>query len=245
MSTDTTSVPHCLQARASRLGAVQRRLLRPWVRWAATAAIAGRNRSRTDASAGRFTRKDIDRLLTAAWTNFDHLPTRLPSEPTLGARQNVILAALTLSMLQALTAEGIERDYAIELIGDCCWKIYAQWGQIPRALSRLVTPDPAKRMQLSVDMFLRYPFNWPGYQYRDITEPRGRGLDMLRCPVADYLTANNAADLCVATWCDLDYALADKWGGTLERHGTLAAGANRCDFRFRAGEGRCRKAPHA
>jgi hypothetical protein len=34
-----------------------------------------------------------------------------------------MLACLTLSMLQALTAEGIERDYAIELIGDACWKI--------------------------------------------------------------------------------------------------------------------------
>ena len=51
-------------------------------------------------------------------------------------------------------------------------------------------------------MFLRYPFNRPGYRYTEVSEPRGRALDMLRCPVADYLTSQNAADLCVATWCN-------------------------------------------
>ena len=121
-------------------------LLRPWVRWAARAAIVGRNRSRTDPGAGRFTRKDIDRLLGAAWANFDRLTPELPGEPTHGSRQNVVLACLTLSMLEALTADGVEREYAIELIGDTCCKVYAQWGQIPRVLTRLRTRDPAKRM---------------------------------------------------------------------------------------------------
>jgi ubiquinone biosynthesis protein len=208
-------------------------LLRPWVRWAARSAIAGRNRSRGDPTAGRFTRKDVDRLLRAAWENFDCLSPQLPREPTLGSRQNVMLACLTLSMLQALLAQCIERGYAIELIGDACWKVYAQWGQIPRLISRASTHDPVKRMRMSVDMFLRYPFNRPGYRYSDVAEPRGRGLDMLRCPVADYLTSNGAGDLCVGTWCNLDYPLARMWGGELERHGTLAGGAERCDFRFR------------
>jgi len=208
-------------------------LLRPWVRWAARAAIVGRNRSRTDPGAGRFTRKDIDRLLGAAWANFDRLTPELPGEPTHGSRQNVVLACLTLSMLKALTADGVEREYAIELIGDTCWKVYAQWGQIPRVVTRLRTRDPAKRMAMSVAMFLRYPFNWPGYRYAEVLEPRGRGLDMLRCPVAEYLAAHEASDLTVATWCNLDFPLARMWGGQLERHGTLASGADRCDFRFR------------
>jgi hypothetical protein len=209
-------------------------LLRLWARWAGRAAIVGRNRSRTDPGAGRFTREDVDRLLEAAWANFDHHAPQLPDEPTLGSRQNVILACLTLSMLEALTADGVERQYAIELIGDICWKVYAQWGQIPRAVSRLLTRDPGKRMRMSVEMFLRYPFNRPGYRYADVPEARGRGLDMLRCPVAEYLAAHQASDLTVATWCNLDFPLARMWGGELERHGTLAGGAGRCDFRFRA-----------
>lgn len=209
-------------------------LLKPWTRWAADSALVGRNRSRSEPTAGRFTRVDVARLLDSAWAIFDRRCRDLRCEPTVGSRQNVLLACLTLSMLDALVADGIDRAYAIELVGDACWKVYAQWGQIPRLIARLRTRDPARRMRLSVELFLRYPFNRPGYRYDDVPEPRGRGLDMLRCPVADYLTSNEASDLCVATWCNLDYPLARMWGGELERHGTLAAGARRCDFRFRA-----------
>jgi ubiquinone biosynthesis protein len=212
------------------------RVLKPWVRWAARSALGGRNRSRNDPARGRFTGNDIDRLVDAAWAHFARLGRQLPTEPTVGSRQNVALACLTLSMLEALLAEGIERDYAIELTGDTCWKVYRQWGQIPRGVTRLISRDPVKRMRISVEMFLHFPFNRPGYRYRDVPEPRGRGLDMLRCPVADYLTSNGAGDLCVATWCNLDYPLARMWGGALERHETLAAGAERCDFRFRVSE---------
>ena len=209
-------------------------VLKPCVGWSARSALLGRNRSRTDPTGGRFTRGDVKRVLAAAWATFDRRSARLPRESTLGSRQNVQLACLTLSMLEALTAAGIQREYAIELIGDACWKVYAQWGQIPRAVSRMVTRDPARRMRIGVEMFLHYPFNRPGYRYTDVPEPRGRGLDMLRCPVADYLISEAAGDLCVATWCNLDFPLAHMWGGELERHGTLAAGEPRCDFRFRA-----------
>jgi L-2-amino-thiazoline-4-carboxylic acid hydrolase len=226
-----------MSARAPSRRPLALALLRPWVRWAARSAITGRNRSRSDPAAGRFTRADVDRLLAAAWAEFDRRAPDLPREPTRGSRQNVMLACLTLSMLHALTAEGIDRDHAIELVGDTCWKIYAQWVQIPQAISRLLTRDPAKRMRLSVELFLRYPFNRPGYRYDDVPEPRGRGLDMLRCPVADYLAAHDATDLTVATWCNLDFPLARMWGGELERHGTLAGGARCCDFRFRAATG--------
>lgn len=211
-------------------------VLRPWAGWAARAAIAGRNRSRTDPAAGRFTRSDIRRLLRETWAGFNRQIPDLPPEPTAGSRQNVMLAALTLAMFQALTGDGTERDYAIELVADACWRIYAQWGQIPRLVSRLVTRDPAQQIRISVNMFLAFPFNRPGYQYQDRPEPNGRALDMLRCPVADYLAIHGAADLAAGSWCNLDFPLARLWGGTLRRHGTLAAGAPRCDFRFRASQ---------
>ena len=236
MSAEPHRLPPPPPGRRSGLHPLAIRVLRPWVRWAARSALGGRNRSRNDPARGRFTRNDVDRLVDEAWANFARFAPRLPTEPTVGSRQNVALACLTLSMLQALQAEGIERDYAIELTGDTCWKIYRQWGQVPRGVTRLISRDPVKRMRLSVEMFLRFPFNRPGYRYTDVPETRGRGLDMLRCPVADYLTSNGAGDLCVATWCNLDYPLARMWGGELERQGTLAAGAERCDFRFRAPE---------
>ncbi|MBL6748913.1 MAG: L-2-amino-thiazoline-4-carboxylic acid hydrolase [Nevskia sp.] len=58
---------------------------------------------------------------------------------------------------------------------------------------------------------------------------------MLHCPIADYFESQGASDLCVGTWCNLDFALAEMWGGRLERHETLSAGCARCDFRFKGG----------
>jgi ubiquinone biosynthesis protein len=57
---------------------------------------------------------------------------------------------------------------------------------------------------------------------------------MQRCPVADFFRSEGAADVCAGTWCTQDFALAELWGGALELTGTLAGGAERCDFRFRS-----------
>ena len=72
--------------------------------------------------------------------------------------------------------------------------------------------DRAKRMRLRVHSFMRFPSGRPGYLFETVPEPRGRGLDMLHCPVAEYLAAQGASDLCVGSWCNLDYALAQMWG---------------------------------
>jgi hypothetical protein len=203
--------------------------LKPVVRRVACRAIAGRNRSRTDPTAGRFTRSQVSRIVNHGFERFEHQTSDLPSEPTLGSRQNVLLAALTLSFLEALEVDGIERGYAIELTGDVCWRFYRQWG----AGTRVITRDPVRRLRLSVNAFLTFPFGRPGYRFDDVPQADGRSLDMRRCPVADYLGSHGAADLCAGSWCNLDYALAEMWGGTLQRTGTLVAGAHCCDFRFR------------
>lgn len=206
---------------------------RPCVRAAAHGAMVGRNRSRSDPTAGRFTRSQVTEIVDVAFARFDRHVPDLPSEPTVGSRQNVMLAALTLGCLEALEDAGIERGYAIELTGDTCWRFYRQWGQVTRAATRLITRDPIRRLRLSVDAFLTFPFGRPGYRFDDVPQLDGRSLDMRRCPVADYLGSQGAADLCAGSWCNLDYALAEMWGAGLERSGTLVGGATVCDFRFR------------
>jgi L-2-amino-thiazoline-4-carboxylic acid hydrolase len=74
----------------------------------------------------------------------------------------------------------------------------------------------------------------PGYRFDDVAENDGRSLNMVRCPVADYLGQRDAADLCAGSWCNLDYALAEMWGGRLQRSSTPVAGADCCDFSFHA-----------
>jgi hypothetical protein len=208
---------------------------KPFAVVAARRAITGRNRSRIDPTAGRFTHGDAIEIVRAAFDRFDAQTPGLPvGEPTRGSRQNVVLAALTLSLLAALEDAGVERSYAIELVGDICWRFYRHWGRYTKTATRFISTDPTRRLRLSVNAFLTYPFGRPGYQFDDVAEQDGRSLNMLRCPVADYLGHNHAADLCAGSWCNLDYALAEMWGARLERSDTLVAGAACCDFRFRA-----------
>ncbi len=208
------------------------RAARPIIRVTARRALVGRNRSRTDATAGRFTSRQVNRVVNDAFIKFRSRVGDLPREPTLGSQQNVTLAALTLSFLDALESAGIERHYAIELTADTCWRFYRQWGQVTKTATRLLTRDPVRRLRLSVNAFLTFPFGRPGYQFDDVEQVGGRSLDMRRCPVADYLGSRGAADLCAGSWCNLDYALAEMWGATLQRSGTLVGGADCCDFRF-------------
>ena len=52
----------------------------------------------------------------------------------------------------------------------------------------------------------------------------GVSFDVVRCAVADYFRAQGAADLCLASWCNLDCALGEMLGLTLHRTTTLVDG---------------------
>jgi hypothetical protein len=101
----------------------------------------GRSRSRTDPAAGRFTRREVAGFVNDAFDRFKRQVPGLPGEPTLGSRQNVMLAALTLSILDVLEQARVERDYAIELTGDTCWRFYRHWGRATKTLTSLISRD--------------------------------------------------------------------------------------------------------
>jgi ubiquinone biosynthesis protein len=179
---------------------------------------------------------DLGHLLDQSWRAFDELVPDVAREPTLGSRMNVRLAALTLATLNVLTAIGIERKYAIELIGDACWNIYKYWGRIGRLIGRLSGRDPiwdhARRINKDGSWPMSFPFNPPGYHALYVPTQGGLGFDVIRCPVAEYFHAYGASDLAVGTWCMLDYPLAEMIEMKLVRIQTLAAGNGRCDFRW-------------
>jgi len=213
-------------------------IFRPTIKRAARAGLVGRKRDRNSPEKGRFTRAEVDNILKQVWQSYDQLAPLVPQEPKLGNRMNMLLACMSLAFFRVLMATGVEREYAIDLFGDAAWKVYTTWGRLPIFVARLLTRDPRKRIQISVNMFLRFPFTPPGYIFERLPSSEGISFDMQRCPVAEYFQKQEASDLCVGTWCNLDFALAEMWGGRLERTETLAAGHARCDFRFKADAGK-------
>jgi len=213
---------------------VLRLIYQPAVSRAAHSALVGRNWDRAQAGKGRVTRSDVRKILRQVWKRYGQLATRVPLQATVGNQMNILLACITFCCLETLLELGVGRSYAIELIGDVSWGIYEKWAAVPLTLARFRPRDARGQMRFAVNAFLRFPFSPPGYLLERLTSQDGISFDVRRCMIAEYFRDQGAADLCVGTWCNLDFALAEMWGGWLERSQTLAAGSSRCDFRFKA-----------
>ncbi len=214
-------------------------IYRPLVARAARQALVGRNRARGLPERGRFTRGDVDSLLRTAWDIYSERAGTLPLEATVGSRMNVRLACFTMSFFDAALATGVDRAYAVELVADAAWRVYRLWSTIALGLARLT---PGKRTSLAFAVASRaerqdrvslsFPFNAPGYLIERVHSDRGTAFDVVRCPIADYFRREGAIDLCSASWCDLDFALAELTQEKIVRTRTLVRGDERCDFRL-------------
>ncbi|MHB8420449.1 MAG: L-2-amino-thiazoline-4-carboxylic acid hydrolase [Myxococcales bacterium] len=211
-------------------------VFKPWTFRVARRVLRGRPHARDSSPSGRFLRSEVDDIVARAWQRYHERSPDLSPQPTVGSRMNVRLAAFTLSFFEELLAAGIERGYAIELIADAAWGIYETWGRIAAALSSGSALGFATRRTSDGVVSLRFPFNAPGYEIRAVSSEEGTtAFDVVHCPIADFFRQQGAADLCAASWCNLDYGLAQLTHQKLERTRTLAEGADRCDFRILSG----------
>jgi hypothetical protein len=199
----------------------------------------GWSKSRSAITRSGALRADVDGLLKAAWLRYSKDVGKLPPEPTVGSRMNVRLACFTMSFFNSLVAINTDRGYAIELVADAAWKVYRLWSTIALGLAFL-TPGKTTSLAFAVGnrddhqgkVSLRFPFNAPGYLIEPVAAQNGTAFDVVRCPIADYFRKQGEVDLCSASWCNLDYALAELTHEKLVRTKTLVRGDDRCDFRL-------------
>lgn len=176
---------------------------------------------------------EVAAVLSEAWNRYYELEPTLPLERSLGAVFTTHLAVATLALHETLLRHGVSADESYRLIYDIGWRLYTEMGEPPLMIAGAFTRDPHKRLRLATDLFRRFPFASPSYGWHDIASSADVvAFDCTRCPVAEMFAKHGASELCVKTWCELDFPLAKKWGGRLERTGTIAMGAERCDFRW-------------
>lgn len=177
----------------------------------------------------------LDAVLDDTWSRYYELERHESMQPNVGAIFSTHLAVATLAMHQTLLRHGVDPSRSHALLHEIGWRFYTRMGRIPELLASAFTRDPAKRLEFGTRLFRTFPFGSPGYGWRDVPTPDGSvAFDCTKCPVAEYFGRHDASKLCVNTWCKLDFPLAAQWGGRLERTGTLAGGANCCDFRWYA-----------
>jgi ubiquinone biosynthesis protein len=180
----------------------------------------------------RFETDDVERVLRSGWRHFEALAPGLPSQPNLSGKVSVLGAAMLLALVQSLIEAGVEREYANRLVAEVGWAAYLRsMGRLGPWLLRKLSANPRERLRLAMEIGLGYEFTEPAYHHRRVAVAGGDGFDMLRCPIADYLAAQHASDLCTTAFCALDYRIFELVGMRLERSGTIGGGADLCDFR--------------
>jgi hypothetical protein len=159
---------------------------------------------------------------------------RLAREPSIGGRLMLDAAALTVCLFRALLARDIPEQRARTLTAKVTAAVYDLMARVPSAIARVGGGAPVERLRRATSAFRRFPFGPPAYRMLDVAAGEDTvAFDVVRCPVAEYFRAQDLPELCVASFCNLDYPLAARWGATLERTKTLVEGAECCDFRWR------------
>jgi ubiquinone biosynthesis protein len=177
----------------------------------------------------------IKKILSGYWERYQTLKPEVPGMPTLGGSVMVHLAAMSTAFYQELTARGQSEGTTTQLFYDVAWKIYVKMGRLSWWLSGWGNRSIDSHLLKTTKLFRAFPFNSPSYEWKDVkTADNVVGFDCLRCPVAEYFQSKGLSKFCTETWCSLDYPLAELWHSKLERTGSIAGGADKCDFRWTA-----------
>lgn len=165
----------------------------------------------------------------------------LPRLPYIGGNsnlltENLVVSAWFLSLYKALHERGHSDDY----IGDLCyriaedfvnkqpkWAAHVQGWLAQTSLFKMMfrkLSNKSKKRQYPADFVVQYVGgDGQNYDY---------GFDFTECGICKLFHAENA-DNFTKHMCRIDYLTTSFNGIELIRTGTIANGAEKCDFRFR------------
>jgi len=192
---------------------------------------------------GRFTPKEIKRIVFQAYLNVEELMPYFNDLENLGNYQNEYAGLIDLAIYRALLKAGIDRNYAVNLVGDMMWQALVNAkGVVPiidplrNKLHRLTTKDPMAYLEKRLKDGMKYPYSKPGYKIEFYKDKDVYCMDIYSCPVFDFYKQFGKEEMALfrKTWCTFDYALAENIveGGKYQRKHTLSDGDEVCDMRY-------------
>ena len=201
-------------------------LMLHWFKW--QAAISGKH-----ILSKEFKSKEVDEILKNYWQRYLVLKPAVPYMPTMGGRIMVQLAAMSTAFYTEITQRGKDAQTATKIFYEIAWIVYNKMGTFTWNLAGMRKKKDLNKLMLATKLFRQFPFNSPSYEWIDQPGPDNAVcFNCVKCPVAEYFKAHNLSKFCVETWCALDYPLAQKWHSRLERSGSIAGGAEVCDFKW-------------
>jgi hypothetical protein len=192
---------------------------------------------------GRFTRAEIKRIIYNANLNTRGLMGSFQDVNTLGSYQSTYLALLDLAIYRALLKENVERNYAVNLIGDMMWQAALNnQGIVPvidplrKMLRKFTTKNPLVILEKRLRDMMQYPYTEAVYKMKFHQEKGVMNMDIYACPVYDYYKqiGEEEINLCRKTWCTFDFSAAGYIveGGQYTREHCLSDGDEMCDMRW-------------
>ena len=194
---------------------------KPLVRRAAHQILEGRFLDLEEPNKGRWLDSDVRAYLSKTWARCDSLISvaGLEKLPTYGNRHNVFLAVVTTAAYQVMFERGVSSRYAIQLVGDLCWKIYALMLRAVSIPYRITTRDPGRRMEKILRALLFFPFNAPGapgYEVKVWTDGNDTYTYWTHCPPQTFVRRlievngdHGELDAFYNSWCLYDWPGAD------------------------------------
>ncbi len=192
---------------------------------------------------GRFTPKEIRRIISQAQLNIEALMPSFKDLENIGNYQNAYLGLLSLATYRALIKESIESNYAMNLVGDMQWQAYMnnqgivpiidpirkKWLEISKKDSMIILEKRLRQM-------MKYPYSKPGYQSEFYKGNQVICWDFYSCPMHDFYKQFRKEEMTLfrRTMCTFDYSVAEHGveGGKYEREHCLADGDKVCDMRW-------------
>ncbi|MDH4277236.1 MAG: L-2-amino-thiazoline-4-carboxylic acid hydrolase [Acidimicrobiia bacterium] len=149
-----------------------------------------------------------------------------------GARHLLRVGAYAVALRRALDEVEYGANEANALISDIVFASIMSARTALYRLGRLRHRDPLDGAMWSSRVAQHLYYTKPDWEMDDVPVVNGFGMDVSRCVIAEFFESLDMADLCQRAICDQDIRSATHHGLVLERSGTLAGGAERCDFRY-------------
>ncbi len=188
---------------------------------------------------GRFTAKDIERIIQHTVSNIDELMPYFTDLTSIGNYMMAYSSLVDLAIYRALLMDQVDPVYATNLIGDINWQFVVNtsgYYRLKRKLIALKTTDPMERMGIFLSDMLKFPYGKPGYRAELYREGNLYHMNIYSCPMYNFYKqfGNDELTLFRKVFCTYDYAAAERLieGGRHQREHTLSDGDEVCDARW-------------
>jgi hypothetical protein len=178
----------------------------------------------------------VESVVALALVRRERLARCVPPGLNWGGRHLLDLGTFTIGVHESLVGRGVEPRDATGWVADIVEEANGPALDWLHRAGMVRHRDPLRRLRWESRLLCRLYYARPAWLLDEVPVPAGYGLDIKRCAIADFYRQLGRGGLCEQTICVQDERVARRYGASagiaFQRTGTLAGGADRCDFRY-------------